>query len=102
MVCEGRKEGPYPPCNPAPGTAETPSSSAAAPTSRPWPVAPQLCRSMLLEARQELQGARHAGASRAEWAATLESDMAALHSIINARIDRLTAAVLHVGAHTIG
>ncbi len=56
---------------------------------------------MLLEARQELQGARHAGASRAEWAATLESDMAALHSIINARIDRLTAAVLHVGAHTI-
>ena len=94
----------------------------------------QACRTVILEARQELLAARHSselaappaaaaaaagggggasaeeaqaaagsaargaagGAAVAEWAEALESDLRTLYGIVNARIDRLTAAVLHV------
>ncbi|KAG2431165.1 hypothetical protein HXX76_009694 [Chlamydomonas incerta] len=104
-------------------------------------LAVEACRTVILEARQELLAARHSselaalppasaaaaaaaaagggggggaasaeeaqaaagsaardaagGAAAAEWAEALESDLRTLYGIINSRIDRLTAAVLH-------
>nr|ACN22074.1 inner dynein arm I1 intermediate chain IC97 [Chlamydomonas reinhardtii]ACN22075.1 inner dynein arm I1 intermediate chain IC97 [Chlamydomonas reinhardtii] len=96
-------------------------------------LAVEACRTVILEARQELLAARHSselaappaaaaaaagggggasaeeaqaaagsaargaagGAAVAEWAEALESDLRTLYGIVNARIDRLTAAVLH-------
>ncbi|GIL57326.1 hypothetical protein Vafri_12587 [Volvox africanus] len=68
------------------------------------------CRTMILETRQALLDARYrvvgpAGpeeeatrkvrATPVDWTRELESDLRALFNIINARIDRFTAAVLH-------
>ncbi|GLC60963.1 hypothetical protein PLESTB_001700500 [Pleodorina starrii] len=68
------------------------------------------CRTMILETRQALldaryrvvggggpeeEAARKVRATPPDWAKELESDLRALYGIINARIDRFTAAVLH-------
>ncbi|KAG2448008.1 hypothetical protein HYH02_007036 [Chlamydomonas schloesseri] len=95
-------------------------------------LAVEACRTVILEARQELLAARLSselavlpaavaagggggaasaeeaqavagsaardaagGAAAAEWTEALESDLRTLYGIVNARIDRLTAAVLH-------
>ncbi|KXZ46913.1 hypothetical protein GPECTOR_39g407 [Gonium pectorale] len=67
------------------------------------------CRTMILETRQALLEARLSTAAGAgssggelkgtpnEWVADFESDLRSLYSVINSRIDRLTAVVLHHG-----